>query len=78
MRTYLILRERAAAFRADPEVQAALKAARVDQLAVPTMDAGETVASLRADVFDADVAGKRSMSYGRLDQLGIEHMLGAR
>ena len=42
MRTYLILKERAAAFRADPEVQAALKAARVDQLAVPTMDAGET------------------------------------
>jgi len=78
MRTYLILKERAAAFRADPEVQEALKAARVDQLAVPTMDAGETVDALRADVFDADVAGKRSMSYGRIDQLAIEHMLGAR
>jgi len=78
MRTYLILKERAAAFRADPEVQEALKVARVDQLAMPTMDAGETVDSLRADVFDADVAGKRSMSYGRIDQLAIEHMLGAR
>ena len=40
MRTYLILRERAAAFRADPEVQEALQAARVDQLAVPTLDRG--------------------------------------
>ena len=33
MRTYLLLRERAAAYRADPEVQAAMLAARQDQLA---------------------------------------------
>ena len=33
MRTYLLLKARAAAFRADPEVQAALSAARVDELA---------------------------------------------
>lgn len=32
MRTYLLLKERAAAFRADPEVQEALAAARVDEL----------------------------------------------
>src|SRR5688500_4706552 len=69
MRTYLILRERAAAFRADPEVQAALRASRVDELAIPTIGDGESVADLRAESFDPDVAGKRSMSYGRLDQL---------
>ena len=33
MRTYLLLKERAAAFRADPEVQAALAASRVAELA---------------------------------------------
>jgi len=78
MRTYLILKERAAAFRADPEVQEALKAARVDELGVPTLAADETAESLGADDFDPDVAGKRSMGYARIDQLAIEHMLGAR
>jgi xylose isomerase len=78
MRTYLILKERAAAFRADPEVQAALTAARVDQLAVPTLADGETLESLAADAFDPDVAGKRSMGIAHLDQLAIDHILGAR
>ncbi len=78
MRTYLILKERAAAFRADPEVQEALKAARVDELDTPTMSDGETIEALRAEEIDAVALGKRSMSYGRLDQLAIEHMLGAR
>ena len=79
MRTYLLLKERAAAFRADPEVQAALKASRVDQLAIPTLGEGETLDQLRAETsFDPDSAGKRSMSYGRLDQLGLEHLMGVR
>ena len=55
MRTYLILKERAAAFRADPEVQEALKAARVDELNVPTMADGETIEALRAEEIDAVV-----------------------
>ena len=42
MRNYLILREKVHAFRADPQVQEALRAARVDQLAVPTLSDGET------------------------------------
>jgi xylose isomerase len=78
MRTYLILKERAAAFRADPEVQEALRAARVDQLSIPTLAPGETLDALQADVFDADAAGKRSMGFARIDQLAIDHMLGAR
>ena len=78
MRTYLILKEKAAAFRADPEVQEALQAARVDQLGVPTMSNGETIEALRAEEIDATAAGKRSMSYARIDQLAIEHMLGVR
>ena len=49
MRTYLLLRERAAAFRADPEVQEALAASRVPELAVPTLADGETYDALLAD-----------------------------
>jgi xylose isomerase len=40
MRNYLILRDKARAFRADPEVQQALRDARVDQLAEPTLANG--------------------------------------
>jgi xylose isomerase len=83
MRSYLLLKERAAAFRADPEVQAAQQAARVDQLAVPTLALGETYQDLLADRaafedFDPDAAGARGMHYAALDQLAVEHLLGAR
>ena len=37
---YLLLKERAAAFRADPEVQEALAGAKVAELATPTLGAG--------------------------------------
>ena len=46
MRTYLLLKERAAAFRADPEVQEALAAASVAELVEPTLDEGETLRRL--------------------------------
>ena len=44
MRNYLILREKARAFRADPEVQAALAAARIPELAEPTLAARRDLA----------------------------------
>ena len=83
MRTYLLLKERAAAFRADPEVQEALAAAGVPDLAVPTLAAGESYEDLLADpmafeVFDADAKGERSHGAVRLDQLALEHLLGTR
>jgi xylose isomerase len=83
MRTYLLLRQRAAAFRADPEVQAAMTAARVPELARPTLAEGETWPELLADRaafedFDVEAAGQRGMHYAALDQLAIEHLLGAR
>ena len=78
MRNYLILREKSRAFRADPEVQQALKDARVDQLAVSTMAAGETVADLRAESFDPDAAAQRGMGFEKLDQLALEHLYGVR
>ena len=81
MRNYLILRERAAAFRADPAVQEALKAARLDQLALATLAPGEKLADLLADRgafedFDVDAAAARGMAFEQLDQLATDHLLG--
>jgi xylose isomerase len=80
MRTYLLLKERAAAFRADPAVQEALAQAKVAELAEPTLAAGETVADLRAaDAdFDPDAVGARGYGFVELSQLAVEHALGAR
>jgi xylose isomerase len=83
MRTYLLLKERAAAFRADPEVQEALTAARVPELAQPSLAEGETYEDLLADRsafedFDVDAAANRGAGAVRLGQLALEHLLGAR
>jgi len=83
MQTYLLLKQRAAAFRADPEVQAALSAARVAELAIPTLGEGESYSNLLADRsafedFDADAVGQRGCNFTQLDQLAVEHVLGAR
>ncbi|MFG2194017.1 xylose isomerase [Streptomyces sp. NPDC048639] len=83
MRNYLILKERSAAFRTDPEVQAALRVSRLDQLALPTLDEGETAADLLADRtafedFDVEAAADRGMAFERLDQLAMDHLLGVR
>ena len=40
MTNYLLLKERAAAFRADPEVQEAMAHAKVDELRRPTLERG--------------------------------------
>ncbi|MGW3666138.1 xylose isomerase [Streptomyces sp. NPDC005141] len=81
MRNYLILRERSAAFRADPEVQEALRASRLDELAQPTAEDG--LAGLLADrgafeEFDVEAAAARGMAFEQLDQLAMDHLLGAR
>ncbi|PYC88373.1 xylose isomerase [Streptomyces tateyamensis] len=81
MRNYLLLAERSRAFRADPEVQAALAAARLPELAARTAEDG--LAGLLADrtafeEFDVDRAAVRGMAFEQLDQLALEHLLGAR
>ena len=84
MRTYLLLKERTQAFRADPEVQQMLEAARVPELSAPTLAAGESYDDLLADRAsyedfdtDADFGGK-GFGFVRLQQLALEHLLGAR
>jgi xylose isomerase len=84
MRTYLLLKERAQAFRADPEVQAALEAAKVAELAKPTLNDGETYEQLLADRsawedFDTSAyLGGKGFGFVKLQQLATEHLLGAR
>ncbi|MCW0212163.1 MAG: xylose isomerase [Pseudonocardia sp.] len=83
MRMYLLLKERAAAFRADPEVVEALATAGVPDLSTPTLAPGEGHAELLADRsafedFDPDAAGKRGYGFVRLHQLALEHLLTAR
>ncbi|MFI8081924.1 xylose isomerase [Kitasatospora sp. NPDC086009] len=81
MRNYLLLAERSRAFRADPEVRAALAASRLPELALPTAQDG--LAGLLADrsafeEFDVDAAARRGMAFEQLDQLALEHLLRAR
>ncbi|WP_062646292.1 xylose isomerase [Streptomyces maremycinicus] len=81
MRNYLILKERALAFRDDPEVQEALRASRLDELAQAT--AADGLESLLADrtafeEFDPESAAARGMAFEHLDQLAMDHLLGAR
>ncbi|QFU92430.1 xylose isomerase [Amycolatopsis sp. YIM 10] len=83
MRSYLIFAERSRAFRADPEVQEALATSLVPELAVPTLNEGETAADLLADRsafedFDADKAAERNYGFIRLAQLALDHLTGAR
>jgi xylose isomerase len=78
MRNYLILREKVRAFRADPEVSAALAAAGVPDLAVPTLAEGESWRDIKDVTVDADALGARGMAYERLDQLALEHLYGIR
>jgi xylose isomerase len=79
---YRLLRERAAAFRADPEVKAALEAARVAELSTPTLKPGERWSDVLADDsiarFDVDAAGAKGYGFVRLQQLAVEHLMGAR
>lgn len=76
MRTYLALKERAAAFRSDPRVIAAMKESNIPGLSEPTLAAGETWKDLAKDSFDVEAAGKRGYGYEAVDQLALEHLMG--
>src|ERR671913_1175886 len=83
IRMYLLLKERAAAFRADPEVQEAMRAARVAELWQPTLAQGETYDDLLADRsafedFDVDAAGAQGDGFVRPHQLPTDHLPGTR
>jgi xylose isomerase len=83
MELYVSLRQKARAFRADPEVKEALEAAKVAELAQPTLGDGENHGDLLADrsaFEDYDIDRARTQGYGfaRVQRLAIEHLLGVR
>src|ERR671920_526479 len=61
MRNYLILRDKVQAFRADPDVVAALEAAEIGTLRTPTVGEGESLADLRAASYDVEGLATRSV-----------------
>jgi xylose isomerase len=78
MHNYLILRHKVRRFRADPDVQAALRAARVDGLAVATLSDGETWRDVAGVTPDVAGLAERGMAFEQLDQLALEHLYGVR
>jgi xylose isomerase len=80
MRTYLALAEKARRFDADAEIRAALAAAKVPELAQPTVGgySREAVDELLAEQHDLALLGARAGSNERLDQLVIDLLLGLR
>ncbi len=79
MTNYLVLREKSRAFRSDPEVVAALEAARLPELAVPTVAEGEGWREVQAEADpDVETLGARGAAFEALDQLALEHLYGVR
>lgn len=81
MRTYLILKEKAARFNADPEIQALLAEINADDGALAPFCGAytpEKAAALKAQPFDRRALAGRGLHYERLDQLTIDLLLGVR
>ena len=76
MRTYIILQERARAFRADPRTAAALEKSGINELLQPTLAKGEGWKEIAGESFDVEAAGKRGYHYEELDQLALEYLIG--
>jgi xylose isomerase len=81
MRTYLILKEKAAQFNADKEIQALLAEINATFPEVDPFIGAYTpkkTAALRAHAFDREAIGQRGLQYECLDQLTIDLLLGVR
>ncbi len=81
MRTYLILKEKAARWNADKEIQALLAEINADD---GSMDAyfgkysAAKASALKTQAFDRSAIAGRGLKYERLDQLTIDVLLGVR
>jgi xylose isomerase len=79
MRTYLILKEKAARFNADPEIQELLQTIKTDDGAMNGYFgkySKDKANALKAQSFDRVAMGRQGQPYERLDQLVIELLLG--
>jgi len=81
MRTYLILKEKAEQWNADPEIQALLAEINADDGSTDPFKGKytpEKAAALKMASFDRVALGQRGLAYERLDQLTVEILLGVR
>ena len=81
IRTYLILKRKAAQFNADSEIQALLAEITADSGAMNSYKgtfSADKASALKAHHFDRLALGQRSQPYERLDQLVVELLLGVR
>jgi xylose isomerase len=81
MRTYLILKEKAAQFNTDKEIQALLAEINAEAPAMTPLlgkYTAQKAAALKAHTFDREAIAKRGLKYERLDQLVFELLMGVR
>jgi xylose isomerase len=81
MRTYLILKEKAAEFNADKEIQSLLKVYKVKDKPLEKLlgaYSSTSVKALKAQAFDLEALRKRGPGLEKLDQLSVEVLLGTR
>jgi len=80
MRTYLILKERAARWNADPEIQALLENIRQTGQGAPALSAysPQSRDTLLGEKFDRIALAQPGLEYERLDQLTVDLLLGVR
>jgi xylose isomerase len=80
MRTYLILKERAARWNADPEIQALLETIRQTGQGAPVLSAfsPQQRDTLLNEKFDRIALAEKGLAYERLDQLTVDLLLGVR
>jgi xylose isomerase len=81
MRTYLILKEKAAQWNADPEIQALVAEINADDGSMNQYFgtySSQKAEALRAETFDRSALAARGLKYERLDQLTVEVLLGVR
>jgi xylose isomerase len=81
MRTYLILKEKAARWNADAEIQSLLAEINADDGSMSRYFgtySAEKADALKAQAFDRAAISQRGLKYERLDQLTVEVLLGVR
>ena len=80
MKTYLILKEKAAQWNTDKEIQSILKEISAASPKTPSTDrySAKGSASLLSHAFDKDAILKKRLPYELLDQLTIDVLLGVR
>jgi xylose isomerase len=81
MRTYLMLKEKAAQFNADKEIQAVLAEVNADDGSMNQYFGkynSDKAKALKAQPFDRSAISSRGLQYERLDQLTVDLLLGMR